>query len=135
MNYIYIMSKYLKCHLKWLRTSLILKIRYSIMFIKLFFVIFIISSFIWMKNLPFLKVGQNISVQSAKKERTNELNSKFDKTYKIFSKSYHNLISKENYCLFAWLIISLISHFISFTERHVFNLKACLLFIKKFMLI
>jgi hypothetical protein len=40
------------------------------------------------------------SVQLAKKERTNELNSKFDKTYKIFSKSYHNLISKENYCLF-----------------------------------
>ncbi len=35
-------------------------------------------------------------VQSAKKERTNELNSKFDKTYKIFSKSYHNLISKQN---------------------------------------
>jgi hypothetical protein len=28
-----------------------------------------------------------------------------------------------------------LSHFISFTERHVFNLKACLLFIKKFMLI
>jgi hypothetical protein len=32
---------------------------------------------------------------------TNELNSKFDKCYKIFSKSYHKLISKENHCLFA----------------------------------
>jgi hypothetical protein len=46
------------------------------------------------------KLRFSILVQSAKKERTNELNSKFDKTYKIFSKSYHNLISKESYCLF-----------------------------------
>jgi hypothetical protein len=35
-------------------------------------------------------------VQSIKKERTYELNSKFDKSYKIFSKTYHYLISEEN---------------------------------------
>jgi hypothetical protein len=32
-----------------------------------------------------------IKVQLAKKERTYEPNSKFDKTFKIFSKSYHNM--------------------------------------------
>jgi len=37
-------------------------------------------------------------VQSVKKERTYELNSKFDKTYKFFSKSYHNMISEEIHC-------------------------------------
>jgi hypothetical protein len=40
-------------------------------------------------------------VQLAKKERTHQLNSKFDKIYKIFSKSYHNLILKENRSLFV----------------------------------
>jgi hypothetical protein len=32
-----------------------------------------------------------IEVQFTKKERTYEPNSKFNKTYKIFSKSYHNM--------------------------------------------
>jgi hypothetical protein len=42
------------------------------------------------------------TVQLAKKEQTYELyiNSKFDKTYKHFFQSYHNLILKENRSLF-----------------------------------
>jgi hypothetical protein len=54
---------------------------------------------------------------------------------KYFSKSYHYLTLKENRSLFSLLIICLISHFISFIERHVFIVKACLLFIKKFVTI
>ena len=54
----------------------------------------------------------------------------------FFSKSYHNMISAEIDCsINCSLIVSLISHFISLIERHVFNVKACLLFMKKFVII
>jgi hypothetical protein len=71
----------------------------------------------------------NSLVKLVKKESTHELNSKFD--IKFFSKSYHNLILKENRSFFCMTYN--LSHFISFIERHVFIVKACLLFIKKFV--
>jgi DNA-binding SARP family transcriptional activator len=40
---------------------------------------------------------------------------------KFFSKSYHNMISAEIDCS---LIVSLISHFNSLIEIHIFNVKA-----------
>ncbi len=54
---------------------------------------------------------------------------------KFCSKSYHYLISEENRSLFKWLMICIITHFISFIERHIFIVKACLLFTKKFVTI
>ncbi len=49
-------------------------------------------------TIEFIHGLKLLPVQSVKKERTYELNSKFDKTYKFFSKSYHNMISEEIHC-------------------------------------
>jgi hypothetical protein len=55
--------------------------------------------------------------------------------WKFYSKVLSQFDFKRDLLLICLTYYSLISHFITLIERHVFDVKACLLFIKKFVII
>ncbi len=76
---------------------------------------------------------EGLTVQTNNKWYAFQLNSKFDKTQNLIQ--VLSQLNIERGSLFIYMTYYfLISHFISLIERHVFSVKACLLFVKKFVI-